>query len=528
MLGLAGVVTLVVVLTQSTKPAAHRVESIFQDDRYLLYSPAPTVAKTLAELRALGVDRVRLSIIWGAIAPGRNARVRPRRFDGANPADYSAAAWAPYDRVVELARAHGIAVDFNVTAPGPLWAMAAPAPNTKAADHYRPSPSEFGDFVLALGRRYSGTYTPPTARGVRSSALPRVSYWTIWNEPNQPGWLYPQWRAVAGQRAMDSPRLYRLYVDAAVAALSATGHSHSSDTILIGELAPEGRERSGDADPIAPMQFLRALYCVDASYRPLGGASAGSCIVRRRGRRRRSWPPIRDCFKPPGWPTTRTPSCSRRAPTWPMRTSSRSPTFRASSRPGSDLHHLRGAPSAPDLPDRVRIRHQPSESVSGVSPARQSLYLNEAQYMVWKDPRVRSLAQFLLYDSPPDRSYPRGTPGYWSTFQTGLRYGGGQPKPSLNSYRLPIFIPDPVSHGGASVFVWAMLRPAPNNTAQQAQIQWRSAHGGYRTLTTVRTSDPDGFLTARVKLPGTGAVRISWSSPARQVFHSRAVGVRAG
>jgi hypothetical protein len=528
LVGVIAVAALVFALTRSTGDAAHRVESIFQDDQYLLYSPTPAVAKTFAGLRTLGVDRVRLSIVWGLIAPARNARVRPQRFDGANPADYSAAAWRPYDRAVELARANGIAVDFNVTAPGPLWAMAAPAPNAKAADHYRPSPSAFGQFVLALGRRYSGTYAPPAAAGTRSSKLPRVSYWSVWNEPNQPGWLYPQWRSVAGKRVMDSPRLYRLYVDAAFAALKETGHSPASDSILIGELAPEGRERSRDADPIPPMSFLRALYCVDASYRPLRGAAAG----------------LLHC------PVGGAPSAFVAAhPALFDATGLAHHPYSFFLAPSASMSDANFVP----LADLARLEHgldrifttygvhrrlpiylteygyetNPPNPFRGVNPARQSLYLNEAQYLAWKDPRVRSLAQFLLYDSAPDTSYPRGSPGYWSTFQTGLLYVGGQHKPSLDAYRLPIFIPVPATRAGTPVLVWGMLRPGSGT--QQAEIQWRPPHGGaYRTLTTVHTSDPDGFLTVHVKPPGTGTVRIAWHSPAGQAFYSRSAGVRVG
>ena len=94
-------------------------------------------------------------------------------------------------------------------------------------------------------------------------------------------------------------------------------------------------------------------------------------------------------------------------------------------------------------------------------PARQAAYLNQAQYLAWQDPRVGSLAQFLLVDSGPDRSYPRGSPGYWSTFQTGLAYHDGVHKPSFDAYRLPIFVPVPVVRPGTKTLVWGMLRAAP-------------------------------------------------------------------
>ncbi len=47
----------------------------------------------------------------------------------------------------------------------------------------------------------------------------------------------------------------------------------------------------------------------------------------------------------------------------------------------------------------------PPDPFRGVAPKRQSLYLNEAQYLAAQDPRVRSLAQFLLYDSAPNPAF---------------------------------------------------------------------------------------------------------------------------
>ena len=55
-----------------------------------------------------------------------------------------------------------------------------------------------------------------------------------------------------------------------------------------------------------------------------------------------------------------------------------------------------------------------------------------------------------------------------------------------------------------------MLRAAPNSTTEHAEIQWRGAGGGYKTVTSVTTSDPNGFFTADVKFPGvrSGADRV--------------------
>ena len=121
------VVIVVVILASSgssgSQSGPRSVESMFQDDNLLVYSPTPAVAGTLRVLRGLGVDRVRITVLWLAIAPKPTSRTRPPNFDAANPAAYPAGSWAAYDRIDQMAAASGIKVDFDISAPGPLWAM---------------------------------------------------------------------------------------------------------------------------------------------------------------------------------------------------------------------------------------------------------------------------------------------------------------------------------------------------------------------------------------------------------------------
>jgi hypothetical protein len=324
---------------------------------------------------------------------------------------------------------------------------------------------------------------------------------------------------------MVAPVLYRGFVDAGFQALASTGHKPGTDTILIGELAPEGTEGTARRDPIPPLPFLRAVYCVDGTNRPLHGQSAVALGCPANGVGFASAHP--GLFEPTGF--AHHPYSFFLAPTASMP----DPNFA----PLSDLWRLEGTLDAifatygvgrrlPIYLTEYGYETDPPNPFRGISPRLQSLYLNEAQYLAWRDPRVRAMSQFLLYDSPPNTKFRPGTIGYWSTFQTGLLYMDGRRKPSFNSYRLPIVVPNPAFGPGGDVFIWGMLRAAPNGSRQRAQIQWRARHGSYRTLSTVTTSDPSGFLTARLALPGSGAVRILWVSPSGQPFHSRAVGVK--
>jgi hypothetical protein len=95
---------------------------------------------------------------------------------------------------------------------------------------------------------------------------------------------------------------------------------------------------------------------------------------------------------------------------------------------------------------------------------------------------------------------------------------------------MPIFLPSTRVAPGGRLSVWGQLRPAPNATQQIARIQWQGGHGGYRTIATVVVppSSAEGYFTSRVGVPGSGSVRIAWTSPGGGVLVSRAVGVQVG
>jgi hypothetical protein len=524
---IAVALVVVVIVRTSGAPAGPRaMASIFQDDDHLLYASTPVVTRTLDTLESLGVTELRATVLWKVIAPDPGSTAPPAGFRAGDPSAYPAASWAPYDRLVELAQARDIGVDFDITAPGPLWAMARHAPSPRYADHWAPSAQEFGLFTRAVAARYSGHYSPSPG----AAPLPRVSFWSIWNEPNQPGWLAPQWAAAPGVSVLESPALYRDYVDAAWNSLLATGHTPARDTILIGELAPEGAEGPPltyrTATP--PLLFLRALYCVDSAYRPLRGAAAAALACPQSGDPASFVSANPALFAATGF------GHHPYSFFLPPDVSLPDPNFA----PISDLDRLERALDAAFTAYGVHRRiplwlteygyeTDPPNPFRGVDPRLQSRYLNEAQYMAFRDPRVRSMAQFLLYDALPDSRYPPGTQAYWSTFQTGLLYADGTPKPSLNSYRVPLFVPDPVLSPRRQVLIWAMLRNAPRGSTQQVFIQWHPQDApAYRAIGVATVRPPGEVLIDEATLPGPGVVRIAWISPRGTVEYSRGSGVR--
>jgi hypothetical protein len=515
---LALALTLTWAVAPAPAQADHTQTSVFQDDQYLIYSSTPVVERTLATLHGLGVQQLRVNVLWSTVAPDPQSRTVPAGFDARNPADYPASGWAPYDRLAELAPLYGMQVEYNITAPGPLWAMGRHSPTARAANHWYPNALDFLYFVYAVGTRYSGTY----------HGLPRVSTWSIWNEPNQPGWLAPQSQKVHGHWVREAPRLYRSLVDAAYFGLYFTGHS--TDTILLGETAPEGYETPGFYTAMTPMPFLRDLYCVNGRMRPLRGASARAIGCPTKGPASKFAESNPVLFHATGY--AHHPYYFFHPPSY----GAGDPNFAPIADTGRLERFLDGTFRAYGVRRHIPIyfteygyQTRPPDPFEVVTPAEQAAYLNEADYMAWRNPRVRSVAQFLLYDSGPNRTYRPNQFGYWDTFQTGLMFRRNRPKPALYAYRVPIWIPGAHARRGSRTFIWGQVRPADALPAQRVAVEWRSSgRGRYHVLTYARTGAGTGYLTARVRLPGSGYVRLGWRSPGGTVEHSRAVPVTVG
>jgi hypothetical protein len=460
---------------------------------------------TLDALKSLGVDRVHIYMHWADIAPDATSRHRPV-FDATDPSAYPAAGWAVFDTIIQEAHARGMGVDLALVPPPPEWAAGKGAPDPKTQPEWRPSASMFGQFVRAVGTRYSGHYVPPGS----SKPLPRVDFWSIWNEPNLGIELAPE--AKPHTQIEVAPSLYRGIVDAAWKAFAASGHGH--DTILIGEIAPAGatfRNAPGLFANMAPLRFLRAMYCVGADYKPLRGTAAAA----------------RDC------PTTAAGSAGFAA--------AHPGLFKASG--FADHPYPQGlppnkpTPNEPDYAELAKIdkleqtldtlqvvygshtrfpiwstefgyQTTPPDTEAGtVSPTEAAMYLNWSEYLTWLDPRQLSYDQYQLADSPA------------GVFATGLLTAAGKPKPGYAAYRMPIFLPVTGTERGHPLVVWGCVRPGPNaaratHRPQHVEIQFQPSSGGaFTTMQTVGLSGPHGYFEVRQTFSGSGTVRLRWTPP---------------
>jgi hypothetical protein len=474
-------------------------------------NPAPV----LDELKTLGVDTVHLYMHWSDIAPDAGSRRRPR-FNAANPAAYPASGWANYDAIIRDTVARGMKVLVDLVAPPPDWASAPGAPDPPTQPEWKPSAAQFGLFVKAVGRRYSGHYTPPGS----SSPVPRVSFWSIWNEPNLGTELAPQ--SVAHSYTELSGALYRGLVDAAWSSFKASGHG--SDTILIGEIAPAGatfRYAPGLFAAMAPLRFLRALYCVGSSYQPLTGsaAKARGCPTTAAGTKSfaTDHPGL---FKASGFADHPYPQgLAPNVPTPHEPDYAELADLSKFEHALDTLQHVYGSNTKyPIYSTEYGYQTTPPDTEAGiVPPGRAAYYLNWSEYITWLNPRLRTYDQYLLTDPAA------------GNFATGLKFANGTPKPGYAAFRMPLYLPRTSGSKSQPLEVWGCVRPAHNaqvsgHATQKAKIQFASASGGaFKTVATVPITDRFGYFDVHHRFPGSGRVRLAWTYPHGATVFSRIV-----
>jgi hypothetical protein len=506
--------------------------SIIQDDDAVLADPVGVLAK----MRDLGAQQVRVAIRWDMIAPAADSFRAPSGFRAANPAAYPSAGWAPYDQIVRDALADGIEVNFNVVGGAPLWATGPGMPRGSGYPYHQwePSAAAFRAFMEAVGRRYSGSYDPRTRRTSPGNPddLPRVSFWSIWNEPDYGPSLAPQ--ALPGHpNVEDSPRLYRQLVDAAWSGLRATGHGR--DQFIFGELAPRSIQFTfGNFNGMLPLVFLRALYCLDAGYHPLRGQAAAlrGCptTAAASGRFRSQHPAL---FQATGFsdhPYMRwyPPNDERNSP-WVPHFSSLVTQF-------SSLGTIRNLERALDRVVRVygssrrfpiwntefgyltnppkriwRKNHYPYVSLNTAA-----YYDNWAEYLSYKDPRIASFEQYLLRDPVAPAAANN-----FGGFASGLLTFGGRPKPGYGAWRMPLYLPRTVAASSSQPLeVWGAVKPVhfammdQPSTIEQVLLLFRPRDSQtYSIIDTIPISSPHGYYDVREAFPSSGTLVAEWAYP---------------
>jgi hypothetical protein len=429
--------------------------AVFQDDHNLLERGDAVREQTLDELRGLGVDVIKAQLAWSEVAP--RGRRRPEGFVASDPAGYPG--WGRYDALVRDVQARGMSVMLALSPPFPGWATARRG-DSVGVD--RPNPDAFGVFAEAAGRRYPG-----------------VDTWTIGNEPNHPGFLYPQ---ATRARVPFAPHRYRALVREAVAGLRRAGHA--GNTILFGELLPIGKSRYFRKNTIKPVRFIREFFCLDSRWRPFRGRAA-----RLRGchRYRKLGGVSGFAYHPytrPNGPRGREPS-------------SDDATIRSYGRitRALDIARRKGRIGGPRLPiwnTEFGFQSDPPDRFQTRLSRIPGFMAESELWISLRNPRVASFSQYTLTDTPV-----RESGDVFGTWQGGLRFDDGRAKRGVyEGYRLPIFVrllgPGAVEVRGAA---------RSGGAGAVVQIQQRPGGGDFRNLGGPLTvQNARGYFSARFRI----------------------------
>ena len=324
------------------------------------------------DLGELHAQLLRVQLYWGGVlgvAEGRPG-------DAADPAD-PAYDWSRYDAIVLAAADQGVGIVFTIFGT-PKWANGGHG-TTTAPTHA----SDLEAFAFAAAQRYGGNFMRDD--GV---VLPRVRYWTAWNEPNLPIGLVPQWKKVNGHWVIQSARDYARICNAVVDGIHGT--LIAGERIACGDTAPRGNNAPTSSRPTtSPLAFLRAMKRAGATgfdayaHHPYPGS-------------------------PNETPTTPPPG-------------STAVTFGNIDVLTKELTRLYGW--KPLWLDEYGYQTNPPDHDLGVSPAKQATYLTQSVELARKNPRVTMLLWFLVRDE--DRL------GGW---QSGLETWNGAHKPAFGAF----------------------------------------------------------------------------------------------
>jgi hypothetical protein len=463
------ITALLLITAGASQALASQGQITYFEGSAVLLNPS-TRPHALEQLQYLGVKALRVELNWGTVAPEPTSATTPK-FDATNPASY---AWGQYVPLLAEAQRLHWPVLLTVTAPAPRWATS----NLKAPYVTRPDPEDFKEFMTAVASEFGS----------------QVSIYSIWNEPNESVFLMPQWNA-NGTPA--SGRIYRGLYQAGYAGLQAAGLTHPR--VLFGETAPVGydsvksllhREKAKALlHPVAPLEFMREALCLNAKYK-----KASTCSeLQMSGYAHHAYTlPAGPYYKPPEQDNVTIGSLSRLSNALNL---------------AADAHAIPA--NVPIYLTEFGVQSKPNKYL-GVAPAKQVEFDAIAEHIAYENPRVAAFSQYLLKDDP------LGGPEPGASFQTGLEYVSGSPKPLYYGWPVPLTVTKE-KHG---VALWGLVRPATGATKLTILVKAKGAKH-YSTLMTAETNGR-GYWSASSAKPGQ-YWRVRWTSPTGVKYEGPAI-----
>jgi hypothetical protein len=512
--------------------AARGLETIVQDDGLLLYRPAAEVRSAVARMKALGVDRVRITASWSSLTRGADLEQKPD-FDARDPAAYEQSRWAGLDSAIRAISAGGLKALVDIGFWAPIWATTDPGPRARA----NIDPQAYGDFAAAVAQRYSGRFAPtpdpeqqppppasadqdliqsilqpflpfpvpsllprprsPGARGAQAPAasepLPLVDAFILWNEPNHQALILPQWESDGTTPA--SPRVYRAMVRAGYAAVKGVRRSAK---VMIGNTSSTGGGRG--TGPVPPLEFLRALACVDSKLKPRSsGDCAGYTTLPGDG-----WAhhPYAQNERPTRVSRPRQEPGDLRLADTPLLAKTLNTLVRMGrlASANRDIYLTEFGYETKGIPGRPRV-----------DELTQARWLTWAEYLADRVRTVRSFAQFLLRDQPPAPtrvSQSAGRP--FGEYSTGLLNTDGTDKLAAKTFLAGLFAQ---KQSKGRVLIYGRLRLGPGRKTVVLQRKRSRPRARWQRVQRLRIDGRTAFSRTIRHVPGA-AYRLTYADAA--------------
>lgn len=469
----------------------------------------------LNEIDAFGADTVRMLIFWRDVAPLPDSALSPEAIVPTepltDPASYDfwaqgtgTGGFGAIDAVVRGAASRGLNVMLVPSGKWPSGRVPVWASNDPSGSQSDPKPTEFQKFMQAIGTRYRGDFDPGDGQGV----LPHVDILSPWNEGNGNKFLQPQ-----GADGSQAAAIYRSLLNAAQDGLAASGWLNTANsTLLVGETAPRDSRYAVD-----PINFIRRVYCLNASWRPINGCTP---------------PDIdEDGFSHHPYSFGSAPYL---VPSDPTQINMGNLGALATA-----LNKIDAAlPSVGNLPIYITEYGADGDPARPERIATQAEYIGIAERIAYENPRVRSFSQYQLRDDviegdagiasglrPTDSAVaPCGAPNTdckpaYAAFRTPLavrtvgrapclkkakKRKGAKSEARMKAKCKKLGVPPKVS-------IWGRVRPDndPAKQPRQARVQYRDGQG-WKALSTV-TVDPNGYFTLGSKNVKGRNWRLVWN-----------------
>jgi hypothetical protein len=388
---------------------------------------------------AAGTQLILVPVEWASIAPAK-----PPSGQATNPA-YSGYNWAGLDQAVREITARHLTIAFTVAgaAGGPAWADGPGRPKNAEPGTWKPNATALGQFATALARRYSGHFNPG------AGALPHVRYYQGWSEPNLPNHLSPQWVRSGKHWVAESPIIYRGLLNAFYAGVKSVSRS---DSVITGGTAPFGDSPGGQRVP--PALFVREMLCLNDHNVPQHCSNPAHFDILAHHPYEIGGPFFKalnpdDVTAPDMGKLTKALAVAERS-------------GRALPRGHKQLWVTEFSwDSKPPDPN-------------GIPVLERAKWMEQSFWELWRE-GVSTLCWFLIVDQAP-------VPNYAESYQSGLYYINGKPKPGLEAYRFP-FVVQSVGHGQYQL--WG-ITPRSGTVSVQRRVggKWvtlyrfhRRAHG---------------------------------------------------